>query len=199
MNIYIFLIFILVYIICMFNAAIILCNKKTGVDIRRTGSMDAGVFNTVKVLGRPLGVLVLITNILKVIVSYYVAKLVAIWFNLDITTSAFKSAVILGTMLGHCFPAVYKFNGGKGIFEFITLMAIFNHKYVIICVVTSIMIIALTKVIVKGTLAGCILYLILSIVMGCNYIPALVISLVIILYRHRENLQRIKYKQEEKI
>ena len=161
--------------------------------------MDAGVFNTTKVLGRPLGILVLITNVLKVIISYYIARELAIWLGIDITTSAFKSAVILGAMLGHCFPAIYKFNGGKGIFEFITLMTIFNHKYVIVCVAIAIIIIAITKVIVKGTLAGCILYLILSIVMGCNYMPALVISLAIILYRHRENLQRIKYKQEEKI
>ncbi|MBO5477388.1 MAG: glycerol-3-phosphate acyltransferase [Clostridia bacterium] len=199
MNIYYILIFIVVYAICMFNPAITICKKKTGADIRRTGNMDAGIVNAFKVLGRPLGTLVIIMNVLKIILSYYIAKSLGVMFGINVASSLFESIVILATMIGHCFPAIYKFNGGKGIIEFWTLMTIFNPKYVAICVATGLMVVAFTKVIAKGNLAGCILYLVISIIMGCSYIYALIISLCIVFYRHRDNIHRMRNKQEETI
>ena len=199
MNISIVLIFIIMYCLCMFNPAIEMCKKKTGADLRRLGSMDASTNNAIKVLGRLLGALVIAGNILKIVISFYIAKLIAGWINIDVATTAFKSAVILGCMIGHCFPAIYKFNGGKGTLEFITLMALLSPKYVLVCVASGLVILAITRVVAKGTLAGCVLYLILSVIIGCDYLPALAISLAIILYRHRENIQRIMNKQEETI
>lgn len=199
MNIRIILIFVITYCICMFNPAIILCKKKTGTDLRRLGSMDASTNNAIKVLGRPLGIVVIIANILKIVASFYIAKLLAEMFNIDVTSSIFKTSIILGSIIGHCFPAIYKFNGGKGTLEFITLMALLSHKYVIVCAIVAIITILVTKVVAKGTLAGCLLYLILSIILGCDYLPALFISLAIILYKHKDNIQRIMNKQEEKI
>lgn len=199
MNIYYVLIFIVVYAICMFNPAIIICKKKTGADIRRTGNMDAGINNAFKVLGRPFGTLVIILNVVKVLLSYYLAKIIGTYLDINVTSSMFESIVILAAMIGHCFPVMYKFNGGKGIIEFWTLMCIFNPKYVAICVAAGLIVVAFTKVIAKGNLAGCILYLVISVIMGCSYIWALVISLCIILYRHRDNINRIRNRQEETI
>lgn len=199
MNINMILIFIIAYFICMFNPSIIICKKKTGEDIRRVGNGDASIGNTFKVLGRPLGICILILNILEVICSYYIATIIARYLNVDITLNIFKTTVILGCMIGHTFPVIYKFNGGKGIIHFITLMAIFNYKYVVICIAIGLIIIAITKVVAIGNLVGCMLYLILSVIYGCGYIPAIVISLIIILYKHRENIQRMKNRQEETI
>lgn len=199
MNICYVLIFIVVYIICMFNPAILICKKKTGVDIRRTGNMDAGINNAFKVLGRPLGGLVVILNVLKIFLSYYIARIIGQYLEINIASSLFESTVILSAMIGHCFPAIYKFNGGKGIIEFWTLMSIFNPKYVAICIAAGLIVVAFTKVMAKGNLAGCVLYLIISIVMGCSYMWALVISLCIILYRHKDNINRIRNRQEETI
>ena len=199
MNIKIILIFIVVYCICMVNPAIIICKAKNKTDIRRIGSMDAGTNNAFKILGVLLGIIVVLLNVLKVLLAMYVAKLLANLVQVDTASSIYKSTVILGTMIGHCYPFLYKFNGGKGIIEFITLMSVLDYKYVLVCVIVSALIVIVTRILVKGTLAGCVLYLILSVVIGCEYIPALVISLAIILLRHKENLHRIKYKQEEKI
>ncbi len=199
MSINIVLIFVVVYIINMFNPAIIICKLKTKEDIRRLGNMDASVYNSFKVMGNFTGILVLLLTILKVVISYYCAKFIALYLGENINTSLFKSTVILGCMIGHCFPAIYKFNGGKGIVEFIILMSIFSTRYVVVCIVVGIIIIAITKVIAKGALAGCTLYLILSLILGCSYIPALIISLLLVIYKHRENIQRIIHKQENTI
>ena len=199
MSINIVLIFVIVYIINMFNPSIIICKLKTKEDIRRLGNMDASVYNSFKVMGNFTGILVLLLTIFKVVLSYYIAKFIAIYLGENIASTMFVSTVILGCMIGHCFPAIYKFNGGKGIVEFITLMSIFSTRYVVVCMVVGLIIIALTRVIAKGTLAGCVLYLILSLILGCSYIPALIISLLIVLYKHRENIQRMINKQENTI
>ena len=199
MSINIVLIFIVVYIINMFNPSIIICKLKTKEDIRRLGCMDASVYNSFKVMGNFIGILVLILTVLKVFLSYYIAKFIAIYFGENIASTMFESTVILACMIGHCFPAIYKFNGGKGIIEFIILMSIFSTRYVAVCVIVGIIIIAITKVVAKGTLAGCILYLILSLILGCSYIPALIISLLIVLYKHRENIERMINRQEKTI
>ena len=164
MSINIVLIFIVVYIINMFNPSIIICKIKTKEDIRRLGCMDASVYNSFKVMGNFTGILVLLLTIFKVVLSYYVAKFIAIYLGENIASTMFVSTVILGCMIGHCFPSIYKFNGGKGIVEFITLMSIFSTRYVAVCMVVGLIIIALTRVIAKGTLAGCVLYLILSLI-----------------------------------
>ncbi len=199
MNIALILIFIVVYFICMFNPSIIICKKKNGIDIRKLGNMDASISNTFKVLGKPLGVVIAIIEILKTVISYYIAILLAKYFEVDITSSIFKTTVILAVMIGHCFPIIYKFNGGKGILEFMTLMSIFNYKYLIISIVISLLVIAITKVLAKGVLIGCLVYLILALILGCSYIPALIISLCIILYKYKDNIHRIITKQERKI
>ena len=199
MSINIVLIFVIVYIITMFNPSIIICKLKTKEDIRRLGNMDASIYNSFKVMGNFTGILVLLLTIFKVVLSYYVAKFIAIYLGENIASTMFESTVILGCMIGHCFPAIYKFNGGKGIVEFIILMSIFSTRYVAVCMVVGLIVIAITKVVAKGTLAGCILYLILSLILGCSYIPALIISLLIVLYKHKDNIQRMINKQERTI
>lgn len=53
----------------------ILCGKLKGIDIRTQGSGNAGTTNTIRVLGKKAGFLVLLIDILKAIIAIYVAKL----------------------------------------------------------------------------------------------------------------------------
>jgi len=197
MDVQIILLFVVTYILCMFNPAIEICKKKTGQDIRRLGSMNAGTANTMRVLGKPLGILTMILEFCKVYIAYFIVSKLATFLGEDINTSLFQSMFILGVIMGHCFPAMYRFNGGKGITEAIALMLIFDPKYILICAVIGGIVILVTRIVSVGALIGCILYFIISIVMGCNYMVALCITLVIIIYRHRANIQRIFARQEK--
>ena len=197
MSIYTICIFFIAYFICSINPAIIICKKKTGEDIRRLGSGNAGTANTMRVLGKPLGVIVTILDILKVLFTLYIVTRVSNMFGEGITDDL-KTPVILGVMFGHCFPIYYGFRGGKGVVVGITLISVLDPKTALICIISALLVMIFTRTVSIGTLAGVVLYIIIAVVMQCEYLFAVIISAAIVIFRHRQSIQRILSKQESK-
>lgn len=198
MSFYMIIIFFITYMICSINPAIEVCKRKTGEDIRKLGSGNAGTANAMRVLGRPFGMLVILLDIGKVYLSYYIISWVTKKFGYTTDMTTFNTIFILATIIGHCFPVYYKFRGGKGVVVGMTLITILEPKIVIICVISALIVMAITRTVAKGTIAGTILYFIISIVMGCDHIVAVTIATCIVMFKHRESISRILAKQEHK-
>ena len=77
LDLYTIAIFLIMYLICSINPAIIICKLKTGEDIRKLGSGNAGSANAMRVLGKPLGLVVVIFDVLKVFAAYYICAWIA--------------------------------------------------------------------------------------------------------------------------
>lgn len=197
MSIYTVIIFFIAYFICSINPAIIICKLKTGEDIRRLGSGNAGTANTMRVLGRPLGVLVTILDILKVLFTLFIIKNISEIFG-EGMTNTLKTPLILGVIFGHCFPVYYKFRGGKGVVVGITLISVLDPRTALICLISALLVMAFTRTVSIGTLAGVVLYIIIAIVMQYEYLFAVIISAIVVVFRHRQSIQRILTKQEGK-
>ncbi|MEG0873302.1 MAG: glycerol-3-phosphate acyltransferase [Clostridia bacterium] len=198
MNLYTVAVFLITYLICSINPAIEICKKKTGEDIRKLGSGTAGSANAIRVLGRVLGSAVVLLDIGKVFLSYFIVK--------GITTLSggqedifLKSIFIVAVVIGHCFPIYYKFNGGKGVIVGITAATILDPKIAIVCIIAGFVILLITRVVAMATLGGLILYLIMSVVMMPEYIVPVAVISAIVMYKHRANIHRILTKQEAKI
>ena len=196
-NFYTVCIFLVIYLICSVNPAIIICKKKTGEDIRKLGSGNAGSANAMRVLGRLLGLVVVILDIAKVFVSYYIAIFISKLFNHEIDVT-FKTIFILASVIGHCFPVYYGFRGGKGVIVGITEMAKLEPQTAIICVISGLIVMLFTRTVAIGTLSGLVLYVIIALVTGHEYLTAVIISSLIIMFKHRQSIQRILTKQEHK-
>ena len=93
-NLYTVLTFLIVYFICSINPAIEICKRKTGEDIRKLGSGNAGTANAMRVLGTPLGILVIILDEVKVFVSFFIMLLISKLFGNSVDTT-FKTIFIL--------------------------------------------------------------------------------------------------------
>ena len=101
------------YVFGLFQTSYIL-GKMKGIDIRDSGSGNAGTTNALRTLGMKAGAITFVCDILKCIVAVLVTWI--IFHNaypdmvplLKIWTSA-------GVTLGHVFPFYMKFKGGKGI------------------------------------------------------------------------------------
>ena len=198
MSIYSIVVFIITYLICSINPAIEICKKKTGEDIRKLGSGNAGTANAMRVLGKPLGTVVVIFDILKVFLSFFICLQIGKIFNQD-TERTLKSVFIVATVIGHCFPAYYGFRGGKGVIVGITSAVILNKKIALVCIIVGVIIIAITRTVSMGTLSGLGLYLIMTLVMMPEYtLPIVIVSLIVML-KHRMNIQRMIAKQETKL
>lgn len=196
-NLYTVLTFLIVYFICSINPAIEICKRKTGEDIRKLGSGNAGTANAMRVLGTPLGILVIILDEVKVFVSFFIMLLISKLFGNSVDTT-FKTIFILASIIGHCFPICYGFRGGKGVIVGITTVAIFDPTNAVICIIAGLLVLLFTKTVSMGTLAGSILYLIISFVNRYDYIVAVLIAEAIVMFKHRSSIYRILTKQEQK-
>lgn len=94
------------YLMGNINPAIIL-GKIKGVDIRKEGSGNPGMTNTIRVMGLGAGISVFLVDMLKGFIAVYIGY-----------TYAFMNGAMVafaGVVLGHCFPVVFGFKGGKGV------------------------------------------------------------------------------------
>lgn len=196
LNIYVIITFVITYFICSINPSIIICKKKTGQDIRKIGSGNAGTANAMRVLGKPLGFVVVVLDISKVLISYAIISKICGIFSQSFEGYV-MSAFILAATFGHCFPIYYGFRGGKGVVVSTVLALILNYKYAIVCVIVCALVYLFTKIPSISTLIGIIMYLVLIIVMDFSYTVPVAIITFIILFKHRNNIKRIFEKQEK--
>ena len=197
------------------NAVII--SKFLGRDVRKEGSGNPGTLNMSRTFGIKIGALVLLLDILKGVVPTLVASLV------------FGNAVFEGStlgvgecaryiagffvVLGHVFPVIYKFKGGKGIASTIGFMAVCNWWFTLICGVLAIAFILLTKLGAIGSFIATVPPIIYNFVVilvsyGQMVVPALyffiaaevclVLTFFLIIYAHRTNIKRLVNGNENK-
>ena len=88
------------------NPAIIL-GKLRGIDIRKEGSGNAGMTNAIRVMGLGAGIAVFAVDVLKA----FIAVRIGYNYGDDMGAMVAFGAVVIG----HCFPAVWGFRGGKGV------------------------------------------------------------------------------------
>lgn len=106
-----------------------LAGRQRGIDIRQHGSGNIGATNVVRVLGKPLGLLVFVCDGLKGLLAVWTGGLIewgadAGWAGVSASPLPHVFAHLgvrggivaaLACILGHNFPVWLRFRGGKGI------------------------------------------------------------------------------------
>ena len=198
MTVYMVVAFIITYLICSVNPAIEICKLKTGEDIRKLGSGNAGTANAMRVLGKPLGTVVIICDILKVFISLAIVYVIGKIFKQDISVML-KSVFILAAVIGHCYPIYYKFRGGKGVIVGMTTAFILDAKTALICMIVGVIVILITRTVAMGTLIGTIVYVVITIFSVKECVIPVIIACSIIMFKHRANVKRILTGTENKL
>lgn len=197
MNIFTIVIFLITYFICSINPAIIICKKVTGQDIRKLGSGNAGSANAMRVLGRVRGTIVVVLDVAKVLLSFGIVNILCKWFDKEVYSSV-MTAFMLASVIGHVFPIYYKFRGGKGVVVSCVLAFLLDPKIAAISVIVAVIVMLITKIVSAGSIAGVVLYNLISLFFVPQHYFAVLVASLIILYKHRENVQRLLAKQEVK-
>ena len=100
------------YVLGNFQTAYIY-GKAKGIDIREHGSGNAGTTNSLRVLGRKAGAIVFAGDVLKCVLAIFITKWLFGEKHADII-SLLTLYAATGTILGHNYPVVLNFRGGKG-------------------------------------------------------------------------------------
>lgn len=196
------------YVFGLFQTSYIY-GKLHGIDIRDYGSGNAGTTNTLRVLGRKAGILVLAGDIIKCILAVVVSGLI---FDKTYPDMIYllKIYAAAGAILGHNFPFYLRFKGGKGIAATAGMILSFHPYFIPVAVVVFFGIFFTTHYVSLGSLILYAVFFIEMIVLGQMgvfgmtqpllnelYIVTAVLT-VMAYYKHKENIKRLLSGTERK-
>ena len=159
-------------------------------DIREIGSGNIGATNVLRSGNKIIGYTTLIFDILKAVIPVIFIK--------NYYTD-FLYLASLCAFLGHVFPVWLKFKGGKGVATYVGILCAINIYFGIIFALCWFVIFGITKFSSLSSLIASIsipVYLIIT--SNFDEIFFFIIMFVLIFFTHRENIKRLKNKEETK-
>ena len=157
-------------------------------DIREIGSGNIGATNALRTGNKTIGYSTLVLDILKAITPIIYVKI----FYQD-----FLYIASLCAFLGHVFPVWLKFKGGKGVATYVGILFAINIYFGIIFIISWFITFFISKFSSLSSLVGAAsipIYLLIS--AQFNQVIFFVIMFVLIFFTHRENIKRLKNKEE---
>ena len=158
-------------------------------DIRNIGSGNIGATNVLRSGNKLIGYSTLFLDILKAILPVIYVK-----YNYP----DFIYISSLSVFLGHVFPIWLKFNGGKGVATYLGILFGINLMYGLVFGLTWIIIFLFSKYSSLSSLIGTLSIPVYLFITNGNQIIFFIIMFVLIFYTHRENIKRLKNKEENK-
>lgn len=214
------LIGLIAYILGSVNTSIIV-GKLRGINIKEEGSKNAGLTNTLRVMGKGAAGIVLIGDILKGVIAILIARLLAPsmvinYMAINETTSlpiikefTALSMQIAGiaVILGHIFPVFYGFKGGKGVLTSITVIMMVEWHVGLCCLAVFIVVVALTRYVSLGSVLAAIsfpLFILgldkyINLMEDFSWVIFACILSAMVIWGHRGNLVRLWKNTERKL
>lgn len=193
------------YFLGCFNGAIIISKYLLRNDVRNHGSGNAGLTNFFRVFGGPLTLVVLLCDALKGILAVLLGYLL-----LDVadpfTSIGVLSKYIAGLccMLGHMYPCMFQFKGGKGVLTSVAVILMIDWRLFLVWIGVFLVSVLVTRWVSLGSILGSLVFALGTILLyrgvvlgGWVCLFGIVIGGLII-WRHRSNLVRILQGKENR-
>ena len=159
-------------------------------DIRDIGSGNIGATNALRTGNKIVGYATLILDICKAIIPVIYTKI------------NFPELIFIASLcafLGHVFPIWLKFKGGKGVATYVGILFSLNILFGLIFTISWATTFVLTKYSSLSSLIGSLSLPVYLLVTGqTNNVIFFIIMFVLIFFTHRENVKRLKNKEESK-
>lgn len=191
------LIILIGYCLGNINGAIIISKTMMKDDVRSHGSGNAGLTNFFRTYGGFQSLLVILIDVLKCVIACVIAaRLVPEQVVLA------KMVAGIATILGHSYPAVAGFRGGKGILCGAALGGCLDWRVLVLILGVFIITIALTRYVSLGSvLAATTFAITFNIFYWGSWLSCIlaVLAAVFVIYRHRGNIARLVKGTESKL
>ena len=165
-------------------------------DIRKYGSGNIGTTNAVRVFGKRIGLITFIIDFIKGLIITYIGS---VFFG---EIGIFIAGLFV--VIGHDWPVIYGFKGGKGIATSFGVLIFASPLYVITMFIVFLIIVGITKYVSLGSVSTASIgfligiYLIFSKEMKFTGILYCILALITI-YKHKDNIKRLLTGNESKI
>lgn len=165
----------------------------SGKDVRNLGSGNIGATNVHRTSGRKAGLIVLLLDILKGFVAVWLAGLIT---GGNSTALALSAAAV---MLGHCFPVLLQFKGGKAVACFVGAFLYLAPVALAVVTLIFVAVVYFSKFISLGSIVGALLFPLIVWITSHPPQPILAASVfasLLVIYRHKANIQRLRQGNE---
>ena len=163
-------------------------------DLRKFGSKNIGATNAWRVLGKPAGIFIFLLDFMKGAISVWLAETF-------VNTPTVMVLAGIFAILGHTFSIYLKMHGGKGVATGLGVIAMMMPKVTLIVFVTWLVIVLITRYVSLGSCIAAALVPILAYYFDykVEFVLFGLLAAIFIIYKHKENIYRLRHGIENKI
>lgn len=167
-------------------------------DVRESGSGNLGGTNAGRVLGKKAGIFVIVLDALKAVIIFYLSSYLSLKFNLN---PDIKYIAGLACIFGHCYPIFAEFRGGKAVSTSLGYFLCIEPLYAVVAIVVFLLVLKISKYVSLSSISTALIVLCITPFLAVSITAKLcmLIAVILLVYRHKDNIKRIKNHTESKI
>jgi len=192
------------YLCGCFNGAVIVSKYILRDDVRNHGSGNAGLTNFYRTFGGGLAAVVILCDVLKAVVALLIGSWIAgsfapsFWGGELVILGKYWAA--LWCLLGHMFPCMFQFKGGKGILSGGVIALMIDWRIALVVWGGFIVLVLLTRYVSLGSVWAGASFPFIS--WYCYPDPILIALALLcgglVVWQHRPNIKRLIHGTESK-
>lgn len=167
-------------------------------DVRESGSGNLGGTNAGRVLGKKAGISVIVLDALKAVIIFYLSSYLSLKFNLN---PDIKYIAGLACIFGHCYPIFAEFRGGKAVSTSLGYFLCIEPLYAVVAIVVFLLVLKISKYVSLSSISTALIVLCITPFLAVSITAKLcmLVAVILLVYRHKDNIKRIKNHTESKI
>lgn len=167
-------------------------------DVRESGSGNLGGTNAGRVLGKKAGISVIVLDALKAVIIFYLSSYLSLKINLN---PDIKYLAGLACIFGHCYPIFAEFRGGKAVSTSLGYFLCIEPLYAVVAIVVFLLVLKISKYVSLSSISTALIVLCITPFLAVSITAKLcmLVAVILLVYRHKDNIKRIKNQTESKI
>ena len=200
------------YLLGSCNFAIIIVRLLKGEDVRKFGSGNAGLTNTLRCFGKGCAVLTLIGDLSKGVVAVLLSRWICSLMNAGINggdTHYIGYVAGFFAIIGHIFPIYYGFKGGKGVLVGVSIFIVTDPPTFGILILIFIIVLSISKYVSLSSIISALSAPFVTFSVHCFihhtdmkisllYAVLSLLMASVIIYMHKSNIERLRNGTENK-
>jgi glycerol-3-phosphate acyltransferase PlsY len=171
----------------------LLVRWKTGQDVRAMGSGNIGATNVWRSTGMAIGIATLLLDICK--------GFAAVWLAAWLTDhdATWMSVAAVAVILGHAFPAMLGFQGGKAVASFVGAFLVLAPLPLLATTIFFVVTVAVSRYISLGSILGAATFPLAVFLIQhppASVQLAAIFGAIFIIFRHKSNITRLRAGNE---
>lgn len=205
---------IIAYLCGCFNGAVIVSEYILRDDVRKYGSGNAGLTNFYRTFGGKLTAVVILADALKAVVALLIAMWLSTHFDprfipetalsagmTEYYTVLFQYWAALWCLLGHMFPCMFQFKGGKGVLSGGAIVLMIDWRIALVVWCGFLVLVLLTRYVSLGSIWAGVSF---PVVTWVFYPEPMIVVLGflcggLVVWQHRANIKRLIQGSENKL